>query len=149
MTIIKGLDGWIKVRISGSADFINTRFVSQWQATLNTNQVDQGPFLNDDGKIYSFTTSKRISGSFDVTLPTNRTDIHTALINSANSGYDVGLRLISKGGYTWEIPSGIVTGYSVTNSAGDAVTMSFDFTDNGGFTVSNSTTTSSANEPYS
>lgn len=146
MTIIKGLDGWLKVKASGSADFVNARFISQWQATLNTSQVDQGPFLNDDGKIYTFTTSKRITGSFDVTLPINRTDIHTELINSANNGVEVGLRLISKGGYTWEVPSGIITGYNVTNSAGDAVTMSFDFTDNGGFTVSNSTTTSSANE---
>jgi hypothetical protein len=142
-TIIKGLDGWLKLKVSGSAQFVNSRFITQWQATLATATVDQGPFLNDDGKIYSFTTSKRITGSFDVTLPTDRTDIHTQLINSANSGYEVGLRLISRGGYTWEVPSGIITGYNVTNSAGDAVTMSFDFTDNGGFTVSNSTTTSS------
>ena len=147
MTIIKGLDGWLKIKASGTGDeYVNARFISQWQATLNTNQVDQGPFLNDDGKIYTFTTSKRITGSFDVTLPVNRTEVHTALINPANSGIEVGLRLISKGGYTWNVPSGIITGYNVTNSAGDAVTMSFDFTDNGGFTVSNSTTTNSNNE---
>jgi hypothetical protein len=142
-TIIKGLDGWLKIKASGSNQFVNARFITQWTATLATSQVDQGPFLNDDGKIYTFTTSKRVTGSFDVTIPTDRTDIHTSLINSANSGIEVGLRLISRGGYTWEIPSGILTGYNVTNSAGDAVTMSFDFTDNGGFTVSNSTTTSS------
>jgi len=142
-TIIKGLDGWLKIKASGSNQFVNARFITQWTATLATSQVDQGPFLNDDGRIYTFTTSKRITGSFDVTIPTDRTDIHTSLINSANSGIEVGLRLISRGGYTWEIPSGILTGYNVTNGAGDAVTMSFDFTDNGGFTVSNSTTTSS------
>lgn len=147
MTIIKGLDGWLKIRVSGSSDYVNARFISQWQATLNTSQVDQGPFLNDDGKVYTFTTTKRITGSFDVTLPIDRTEIHTALINSANSGIEVGIRLISKGGYTWNIPSGIVTGYNVTNSAGDAVTMSFDFTDNGGFTVYNSNTNSNAPEP--
>lgn len=146
MTIIKGLDGWLKIKASGSDDYLNARFISQWQASLNTNQVDQGPFLNDNGKIYSFTTTKRITGSFDVTLPINRTDVHTALINSANSGIEVGIRLISKGGYTWDVPSGILTGYSVTNSAGDAVTMSFDFSDNGGFTVYNSTTVDGSSE---
>lgn len=145
MTIIRGLDGWLKVRTSASG-YENVRFVSSWNASLQTAQVDQGPFLNDDGKIYTFTTSKRITGSFDVTLPINRTDVHTALINAANSGIEVGLRLISKGGYTWTVPSGILTNYNVTNSAGDAVTMSFDFTDNGGFTVENSTTTSSNTE---
>lgn len=142
MTIIKGLDGWLKIKASGN-DYVNARFISQWTATLNTTQVDQGPFLNDDGKIYTFTTSKRMTGSFDVTLPINRTEVHTALINAANSGIEVGIRLISKGGYTWTIASGIITGYNVTNSAGDAVTMSFDFTDNGGFSVADSTTTNS------
>jgi hypothetical protein len=146
MTIIKGLDGWLKIKASGSNEYVNARFISQWQATLNTTQVDQGPFLNDGGKLYTFTTTKRITGSFDVTLPINRTDVHTSLINAANSGLDVGLRLISKGGYTWEVPSGIITGYNVTNSAADAVTMSFDFTDNGGFSLYASTTESSNNE---
>jgi hypothetical protein len=145
-TIIKGLDGWLKIKASGSANFVHTKFISQWQATLNSAQVDKGPFLNDEGRVYSFTSTKRISGTFDVTLPINRTSVHSSLINSANSGIEVGIRLISKGGYTWEIPSGIITGYSVTNSAGDAVTMSFNFTDSGGFTVSDSTTTSSADE---
>jgi hypothetical protein len=147
MTIIKGLDGWLKIKASGSNEYVNARFISQWQATLNTTQVDQGPFLNDGGKLYTFTTTKRITGSFDVTLPINRTDVHTSLINAANSGLDVGLRLISKGGYTWEVPSGIITGYNVTNSAADAVTMSFDFTDNGGFSLYASTTENSNNEP--
>lgn len=146
MTIIKGLDGWLKIKASGSNEYVNARFISQWQATLNTSQVDQGPFLNDEGRIYTFTTTKRITGSFDVTLPINRTDVHTSLINAANSGLEVGLRLISKGGYTWEVPSGIITGYNVTNSAGDAVTMSFDFTDNGGFNLYASTTTTSSGE---
>lgn len=146
MTIIKGLDGWLKIKASGSNQYVNARFISQWQATLNTTQVDQGPFLNDEGRIYTFTTSKRITGSFDVTLPVNRTDVHNQLINAANSGLDVGLRLISKGGYTWEIPSGIITGYNVTNSAADAVTMSFDFTDNGGFNLYDSSTTTSSGE---
>lgn len=145
MTIIKGLDGWLKIKVSATG-YENARFVSQWQASLAATSVDAGPFLNDDGKIYSFTTSKRITGSFDVTLPTNRTDIHTALINCANSGIEVGLRLISKGGYTWDVPSGILSGYSVTNAAGGAVTISFNFTDNGGFTVYNTTTTNSNTE---
>ena len=147
MTIIKGLDGWLKIKASGTSNqYVNARFISQWQATLNTTQVDQGPFLNDEGRIYTFTTSKRITGSFDVTLPVNRTDVHSHLINAANSGLDVGLRLISRGGYTWEIPSGIITGYNVTNSAADAVTMSFDFTDNGGFNLYDSSTTTSSGE---
>lgn len=145
MSVIKGLDGWLKIKTS-STGYVNARFVSQWQATLNSASVDAGPFLNDDGRVYSFTTTKRITGTFDVTLPINRTQVHTDLINCSNSGIDVGLRLISKAGYTWDIPSGTLTGYSVTNAAGGAVTMTFNFQDNGGFTVYDSTTTNSNTE---
>lgn len=146
MSIIRGLDGWLKIKASGSENYVNARYVSQWQASLSTSQVDAGPFLNDNGRIYTFTSTKRITGSMDVTIPINRNDIHTSLINHANSGIEIGIRLISKNGYTWEIPSGILTGYNITNSAGDAVTVSFDFTDNGGFNVFDTTTVSSDNE---
>ena len=37
------------------------------------------------------------------------------------------------------IPSAILTGYQLTNAANDQVTVSFDFMDNGGFTVDTST----------
>lgn len=146
MSIIRGLDGWLKIKASGSNNYINARFITSWQASLTTSQVSAGPFLNDGGRIFSFTTTKQLNGSLDVTLPIGRNDIHSALLNHANSGIDIGLRLISKSGYTWEIPSGILTGYNVTNSAGDAVTISFDFIDNGGFSVYDTTTVSDSNE---
>lgn len=146
MSIIRGGEGWIKIKASGSANYINARYVTQWQGSLSTTQVTAGPFLNDGNRTYSFSTSQQFTGSLDITLPINRTDVHTALLNHANSGIEVGLRLISKGGYTWEIPSGILTGYNVTNSAADAVTISFDFTDNGGFRAYETTTTDSSNE---
>jgi len=138
MAMIRGLDGWLKLRVSGGlneAQYVNARFISQWQATVNTQVVKVGPYLNDNGRTYSFTTSRNITGTFDVNLPTVREDIHTALVTAATSGIDVGLRLISKGGFTWKIPSGIISTYSVTNNATGVVTMTFNFEDNGGFSV--------------
>lgn len=136
MSIVKGIEGYLKIKNVSGSGYDNVKFVSQWQASLQTQQVDAGPFLNDNGKMYTFTTTKRVNGSFQVTLPVAQQDTHTRLINISNSGEYIGIALVSKGGYTMTIPSAIITGYQLTNAANDQVTVSFDFMDNGGFTVS-------------
>jgi hypothetical protein len=135
MSIVKGIEGYLKIRNAADNGYDNVKFVSQWQASLQTQQVDAGPFLNDNGKMYTFTTTKRVNGSFQVTLPVAQQDTHTRLINISNSGEYIGISLVSKGGYTMTIPSAIITGYQLTNAANDQVTVSFDFMDNGGFSV--------------
>lgn len=135
MAIVKGIEGYLKIKNVTNDAYDNVRFVSQWQASLQTQQIDAGPFLNDNGKMYTFTSTKRINGSFQVTLPIDQQTTHTRLINISNSGDYIGLSLVSKGGYTMTIPSAIITGYQLTNAANDQVTISFDFMDNGGFTV--------------
>lgn len=135
MAIVRGIEGYLKIKNVSGSGYDNVKFVSQWQASLQTQQVDAGPFLNDNGKMYTFTTTKRVNGSFQVTLPTDQQGTHTRLINISNSGEYIGLKLVSKGGYTMIIPSAIITGYQLTNAANDQVTISFDFMDNGGFTV--------------
>jgi peroxiredoxin len=135
MAIVRGIEGYLKIRNEADTSYDNVKFVSQWQASLQTQQVDAGPFLNDNGKMYTFTTTKRVNGSFQITLPADQQGTHTRLINISNSGEYIGIRLVSKGGYTMNIPSGIITGYQLTNAANDQVTVSFDFMDNGGFSV--------------
>jgi hypothetical protein len=135
MAIVKGIEGYLKLYNPTTSGYDNVKFVSQWQASLQTQQVDAGPFLNDNGKMYTFTTTKRVNGSFQITLPVEHPTTHTRLINVSNSGEYIGLKLVSKGGYTMVIPSAIITGYQLTNAANDQVTISFDFMDNGGFTV--------------
>lgn len=135
MALVKGIEGYLSIKNAANNGYDNVNFVSQWQASLQTQQVDAGPFLNDDGRMYTFTTTKRVNGSFQVTLPLSKQDTHTRLINISNSGDYIGMSLISKGGYTMVIPSAIITGYQLTNAANDQVTVSFDFMDNGGFTV--------------
>lgn len=135
MAIVKGIEGYLKLYNPTTSGYDNVKFVSQWQASLQTQQVDAGPFLNDNGKMYTFTTTKRVNGSFQITLPIDQQSTHTRLINVSNSGEYIGLKLVSKGGYTMVVASAIITGYQLTNAANDQVTISFDFMDNGGFTV--------------
>jgi hypothetical protein len=85
--------------------------------------------------MYTFTTTKRINGSFQITLPLDNRATHTRLINVSNSGEYIAIKLVAKAGYTMTVPSAILTGYQITNAANNEVTMSFDFMDNGGFSV--------------
>jgi hypothetical protein len=133
MSIVKGLEGQIIINHDAGEEEIP--FAEQWQASLQTQQVDAGPFLDDDGKMYSFTTSRRVQGSFQITQETSNTDIHTKLINLANSGIYFELKLKSRGGYQMIIPSALLSGYQLTNAANDKVTISFDFYDYAGFIV--------------
>lgn len=136
MSIVRGNEGYLKIRdVTATGAYDNISFVSQWQASLQTNQVDVGPFLNDNNRRYVFTTTKRINGSFQITLPLDQQTTHTQLINISNSGSYVAIKLVTKGGYAMVVPSAIITGYQLTNAANNEVTMSFDFMDNGGFSI--------------
>ena len=133
MSIVKGIEG--RIIINHDAGEEEIPFAEQWQASLQTQQVDAGPFLDDNGKMYSFTTTRRVQGSLQITQESSETDIHTKLINLANSGIYFELKLKSRGGYQMIIPSALLSGYQITNAANDKVTISFDFYDYAGFIV--------------
>jgi hypothetical protein len=133
MSIVKGVEGQIIIKHDSGEEEVP--FAEQWQASLQTQQVDAGPFLNDNGKMYSFTTSRRVQGSFQITQESSSSNVHTKLINLSNSGIYFELKLKSKGGYQMIIPSALLSGYQLTNAANDRVTISFDFYDYAGFIV--------------
>ncbi len=133
MSIVKGVEGQILIKTDNVEEEVP--FAEQWQASLNTQQVDAGPFLNDSGKTYSFTTTRRIQGSFQITAETGNQSIHTKLINLSMSGTYFALKLKSRGGYEMFIPSALLSGFQMTNAANDRVTISFDFYDYAGFIV--------------
>lgn len=133
MSIVKGIEGRILIQVDGVEEEVP--FAEQWQASLNTQQVDAGPFLNDNSKMYTFTTTRRVQGSFQITEETNKKNIHTKLINLSLSGVYFGLKLKSRGGYDMFVPSALLSGFQITNAANDRVTISFDFYDYAGFIV--------------
>lgn len=48
MSIVKGVEGQILIKTDNVEEEVP--FAEQWQASLNTQQVDAGPFLNDSGR---------------------------------------------------------------------------------------------------
>lgn len=59
----------------------------------------------------------------------------TLLISGALNSAPVSLILVTTGGYTVTIPSGTVSTFSMAQDAGETVTVSFDFSSSGTFTV--------------
>jgi hypothetical protein len=134
MSIVKGIEGQILINFQNGDEEIP--FAETWQASLQTQQVDAGPFLNDNGKVYSFTTTRRVQGSFQITEESSsKSSVHTKLINLSLSGTYFTLKLKSRGGYQMIIPSALLSGFQITNAANDKVTISFDFYDYAGFSV--------------
>lgn len=126
---IKGYDG--TVTIGG----IVTAFVSNWKVQLETEESSSGPFIGDNGVLYTFTTSRTLTGSLEASVPTGKDAGQTTLISGAlNSSY-LSFDLVSVGGYTVSIPSGVITGFSLGQDAGEGVTLSVDFKSSGAFNI--------------
>lgn len=91
--------------------------------------------INDGGNTYSYTTSRRLTGTLEAVIPSGKDAGQTALISGAiNSGY-LDLVLTTTGGYTITVPSGIISNFTMGQDASETVTVSFDFGSNGAFTV--------------
>lgn len=85
--------------------------------------------------MYSYTTSRSLTGSLEATVPIGKDAGQTALISGALQSLPVTLVLVTTGGYTVTVPSGTVTGFSMNQDAGETVSVSFDFRSSGAFTI--------------
>lgn len=126
---IKGYEG--TVTIAGIA----AAFVTDWQVQLDTEQQTEGPFIGDNGVLYTYTTSRKLTGSLNATVPVGKDPGQTALLSGALNSSLITMALVSTGGYTVTIPSGSVTKFTLKQEAKGSIGLSFDFSSSGTFSV--------------
>ncbi len=126
---IRGYDG--TVTLAGVA----TAFVTDWQVQLDTQEQTEGPFIGDGGVLYTYTTSRKLSGSLNSTVPIGKDAGQTAMLSGALNSSLVSILLVSTGGYTVTIPSGSVSKFTLKQEAKGTITLSFDFSSSGTFSV--------------
>lgn len=128
---IRGFEGTL------TASGTEVQWVENWKCQLDVSEKDIGPFLDDGGQLYTYVSSKRLSGSIDCIIPKNRTAGQTVLLSGAINGTPIDLVLTTTYGYTISIPSGLLGNVKMEQNAGETIKASFDFKSNGYFTVSN------------
>lgn len=126
---IKGYEGLITVNST------TTGFVNNWEVTLETEEKTVGPFIGDGGVLYTYTTSRRLAGTLEATIPTGRDAGQSILLSGALNSSNIDIILTTTNGYTITIPSGTISTFSMTQDAAESVTVSFDFSSSGSFTV--------------
>ena len=126
---IRGYDG--TVTVAGIA----TAFVNDWSVELDTQEQTEGPFIGDNGVLYTYTTSRRLTGSLNATVPIGKDAGQTALLSGALNSTLVSMVLVTTGGYTVTIPSGSISKFTLGQDAKGTVSLSFDFASSGSFTI--------------
>lgn len=126
---IRGYEGTITI------DGTLTGFVNSWEVTLETEEKTVGPFIGDSGVLYTYTTSRKLTGTLEATIPEGRDPGQTKLINSALTGSTIPIYLVTELGYTINVPSGAVSTFTMGQDGAENVTLSFDFSSSGAFDV--------------
>lgn len=126
---IKGYEGTITV--NGTL----TGFINNWEVSLETEEKTVGPFIGDGGVLYTYTTSRRLAGTLEATVPVGRDAGQTILLSGALNSSNINIILTTDNGYTITVPSGTVSTFSMTQDAAESVTISFDFSSSGNFTI--------------
>lgn len=126
---LKGYSG--TVTATGTA----VGWVSTWEVTIEKEEKLIGPFIADNGNQYAYYTSKRLTGKLEATIPKNKDSGQTALINAGVNDTTVNLVLATDLGYTVTVNSGLVGSLTMTQEAAETVTVTFDFSSNGTFTI--------------
>lgn len=126
---IRGYEG--TVTIAG----ITTAFVSDWQVQLDTQEQTEGPFIGDNGNLYTYTTSRKLTGTLNATVPTGKDAGQTAMLSGALNSSLISIVLVTTNGYTVTIPSGTVSKFTLKQEGKGTVTLSFDFSSSGDFDV--------------
>lgn len=126
---IRGYDG--TVTVAGIA----TAFVNDWSVELDTQEQAEGPFIGDNGVLYTYTTSRRLTGSLNATVPIGKDAGQTALLSGALNSTLVSMVLVTTGGYTVTIPSGSIGKFTLAQDAKGTVSLSFDFSSSGTFSI--------------
>lgn len=126
---IKGYEGTITV------DGTTTGFVNNWEVSLETEEKTVGPFIGDGGVLYTYTTSRKLAGKLEATIPTSRDAGQSILLSGAINSSNINIVLTTTNGYTITVPSGTVSTFSMKQDAAESVTLSFDFSSSGTFTI--------------
>lgn len=126
---IRGYDGTI------TANGTTTGFVNNWEVSLETEEKTVGPFIGDGGLLYTYTTSRKLTGKLEATIPTGKDTGQTLLISGALNSVGINIILTTTNGYTVTIPSGTISGFSMSQDAAETVKVSFDFSSSGSFTI--------------
>jgi hypothetical protein len=109
--------------------------VNNWEVQLEVEEAETGPFIGDSGFIYTYTTSRKLTGSLEATVPQNKDTGQTVLLSGALNSTNITLILTTTLGYVVTIPSGIISSFTLGQDAAEAVTLSFDFSSSGSFSV--------------
>lgn len=126
---IKGYEGTITV--NGTT----TGFVNNWEVSLETEEKTVGPFIGDGGVLYTYTTSRKLTGTLEATIPSGRDAGQTILLSGAINDGDVNIVLTTTNGYVVTVPSGTISTFTMSQDAAESVTVSFDFSSSGTFSI--------------
>lgn len=125
---IKGYEGSVKINANVTGN------ITTWQIKFEGDEKTVGPFIGDN-TLYTYTSSTSLTGSLEATVPVGKDSGHTALISGAINGNTVPIELVTTAGYTISIPSGAISGFTMSQNASETVTISFDFRSSGAYTV--------------
>lgn len=92
------------------------------------------PFINDAGTLYSYTTSRKLVGTVEGTIPSGRDAGQTLLVSGAISGANLYFDLQTTNGYRIRT-SGVASAFTMSQDASDSPKISFEFSSVGTFTV--------------
>jgi len=126
---IKGYDGTITVQGTAAG------FVNNWEVNLETEEKTVVPFIGDGGVLYTYTTSRKLAGKLEATIPIGKDAGQTILLSGALNSSSINIVLVTTNGYTITVPSGTISTFSMKQDAAESVTVSFDFSSSGSFTV--------------
>lgn len=129
---IKGYEGTVTIA-DGSSGVLAT-WINSWEVSLETEEKTVGPFINDGGVLYSYTTSRSLKGKIEATVPSGRDTAQTLLVSGAISGANLYFDLQTTNGYRIRT-SGVASAFSMNQDAADTPKISFEFASVGTFTV--------------
>src|SRR6476659_7748483 len=122
------------VTIANSASGVLATWIDSWEVSLDTTDKTVGPFINDGGVEYTYTTSRKLKGKIEATIPNGRDSAQTMLVSGAISGATLFFDLQTTNGYRIQT-SGVPSAFSMTQAASESPKISFEFSSVGTFTV--------------
>lgn len=131
-TPIKGYEGTVTIA-DGAVGQLAT-WISSWEVSLETEEKTVGPFINDNGTLYTYTTSRKLKGKIEATIPSGRDAAQTLLVSGAMSGANLYFDLVTTNGYRIRT-SGVASAFTMNQDASDSPKISFEFGSVGTFVV--------------
>lgn len=122
------------VTIANTSTGILATWINSWEVSLDAQEKTVGPFINDNGTEYTYTTSRKLKIKVEATIPSGRDSAQTLLVSGAISGGTLFFDLQTTNGYRIQT-SGAATSFSMTQDASDTPKFSFEATSTGAFTV--------------